>query len=98
VVETRRINGNAKRGRDVQRRCSAILESHGVHPNVYPAVAGMGMLIAYIISVTVLPALRYLLHPPGEHDALGIAIVPVDGPVLALPPGRRLPIKKSSKR
>jgi uncharacterized protein len=42
-------------------------------------IAGMGMLIAYITSITVLPALLYLLHPPGEHDALGIAtLAPVD--------------------
>src|SRR6516162_4134503 len=42
-------------------------------------IAGMGMLIAYITSITVLPALLYLLHPPGEHDALEIGpLAPVD--------------------
>src|SRR6516225_6717601 len=42
-------------------------------------IAGIGMLIAYITSITVLPALLYLLRPPGEHDALGIAILaPID--------------------
>jgi uncharacterized protein len=42
-------------------------------------IAGMGMLIAYITSITVLPALLYVLHPPGEQEALGIAaLAPVD--------------------
>jgi uncharacterized protein len=42
-------------------------------------IAGVGMLIAYITSITVLPALLYVLHPPGEQDALGIAfLAPVD--------------------
>jgi hopanoid biosynthesis associated RND transporter like protein HpnN len=42
-------------------------------------IAGMGMLIAYVTSVTVLPALLYVLHPPGEPEALGIAaLAPVD--------------------
>jgi hypothetical protein len=36
-------------------------------------IAGAGMLVAYITSITVLPALLYVLHPPGEQDALGIA-------------------------
>src|ERR1700693_1593081 len=36
-------------------------------------IAGMGMLIAYVTSITVLPALLYVLHPPGEQEALGIA-------------------------
>ena len=42
-------------------------------------IAGMGMLIAYITSITVLPALLYVLHPPGEQETLGIAaLAPVD--------------------
>ncbi len=42
-------------------------------------IAGAGMLIAYITSITVLPALLYVLHPPGEPEALGIsALAPVD--------------------
>jgi uncharacterized protein len=42
-------------------------------------IAGTGMLIAYITSITVLPALLYVLHPPGEPEALGIAaLAPVD--------------------
>jgi uncharacterized protein len=42
-------------------------------------IAGVGMLIAYITSITVLPALLYVLHPPGEQEALGIAfLAPVD--------------------
>ena len=34
-------------------------------------IAGAGMLVAYITSITVLPALLYVLHPPGEQDTLG---------------------------
>ena len=42
-------------------------------------IAGVGMLIAYVTSITVLPALLYVLHPPGEPEALGIAaLAPVD--------------------
>jgi uncharacterized protein len=42
-------------------------------------IAGVGMLVAYATSITVLPALLYVLHPPGEEDALGIAfLAPVD--------------------
>jgi uncharacterized protein len=42
-------------------------------------IAGVGMLVAYITSITVLPALLYVLHPPGEQDTLGItALAPVD--------------------
>src|SRR6202795_1489087 len=42
-------------------------------------IAGMGMVIAYITSITVLPAMLYVLHPPGEQEALGIpALAPVD--------------------
>ena len=42
-------------------------------------IAGVGMLIAYVTSITVLPALLYVLHPPREQEALGIAaLAPVD--------------------
>ena len=42
-------------------------------------IAGAGMLIAFITSVTVLPALISLLNPPGEPDALGFSfLAPVD--------------------
>jgi uncharacterized protein len=42
-------------------------------------IAGAGMLIAYIASITILPALLYVLHPPGEREDLGIAaLAPVD--------------------
>jgi uncharacterized protein len=34
-------------------------------------IAGTGMLIAFVSSVTLLPALLYLFKPPGEPDALG---------------------------
>jgi hypothetical protein len=42
-------------------------------------IAGAGMLIAFITSVTVLPALLDLLNPPGEREAVGYAfLAPVD--------------------
>jgi hopanoid biosynthesis associated RND transporter like protein HpnN len=42
-------------------------------------VAGMGMLIAYLTSVTVLPALLTVLKPPGEPEEVGYrALAPVD--------------------
>jgi hopanoid biosynthesis associated RND transporter like protein HpnN len=42
-------------------------------------IAGCGMLIAYATSVTVLPALLYLLNPPGEPEELGYtALAPLD--------------------
>lgn len=42
-------------------------------------VAGMGMLIAYATSITVLPALLTLLKPPGEDEKVGYqAFAPVD--------------------
>ena len=55
-------------------------------------IAGAGMIIAYLASITVLPALLYVLHPPGEPEGLGFAwLAPVDaflenrrGPILAI--------------
>ena len=42
-------------------------------------IAGIGMLIAYITSITVLPALLTILHPPGEEEAIGYGVLaPVD--------------------
>lgn len=42
-------------------------------------IAGAGMLIAFIGSITVLPALLKLLNPPGEKAELGFAsMAPVD--------------------
>ncbi len=42
-------------------------------------IAGVGMLLAYITSITVLPALLTILHPPGEEEAIGYAVLaPVD--------------------
>ncbi len=54
-------------------------------------IAGAGMIIAYLTSITVLPALLYVLHPPGEPEGLGFAwLAPVDaflenhrGPIVA---------------
>lgn len=42
-------------------------------------IAGAGMLIAFISSITVLPAMLKLLHPPGESEPVGYAfLAPVD--------------------
>ena len=42
-------------------------------------IAGMGMLIAYITSITVLPALLTILHPPGEAEQIGYRVMaPID--------------------
>ena len=42
-------------------------------------IAGAGMLIAFLSSITVLPALLKLLNPPGEKEPVGYAfLAPVD--------------------
>src|SRR6476620_2355067 len=42
-------------------------------------IAGMGMLIAYLSSITLLPALLTVLNPPGEPEPLGFKFLgPVD--------------------
>lgn len=42
-------------------------------------IAGVGMMVAFFASITVLPALLTLLNPPGERDAVGYAfLAPVD--------------------
>ena len=43
------------------------------------AIAGVGMLIAYVTSITVLPALIAVLNPPGEAEPIGYrALAPID--------------------
>jgi len=42
-------------------------------------IAGVGMLVAFFSSITVLPALLSLLNPPGEKEPVGYAfLAPVD--------------------
>src|SRR3989440_2225364 len=42
-------------------------------------IAGMGMLIAYVTSITLLPALLTVLNPAGEREPLGFSwLAPVD--------------------
>lgn len=42
-------------------------------------IAGVGMLIAYATSITVLPALLTLFNPPGEPEEIGYkALAPID--------------------
>ena len=42
-------------------------------------IAGVGMLVAFVSSITVLPALLSLLNPPGEDEPVGYSfLAPVD--------------------
>ena len=42
-------------------------------------IAGLGMLVAFLSSITVLPALLSLINPPGEDEPVGYAfLAPVD--------------------
>ena len=42
-------------------------------------IAGIGMMVAYLTSITLLPALLTVLNPPGEPEPLGFAfLAPVD--------------------
>ncbi len=42
-------------------------------------IAGLGMIIAFLGSITLLPALLTIFNPPGEHEPLGYAaLAPVD--------------------
>lgn len=42
-------------------------------------IAGVGMLVAFLSSITVLPALLSLLNPPGEDEPVGYAfLAPLD--------------------
>jgi hypothetical protein len=42
-------------------------------------IAGVGMLVAFLSSITVLPALLSLINPPGEKEPVGYAfLAPVD--------------------
>ncbi|KWV57897.1 hopanoid biosynthesis-associated RND transporter HpnN [Bradyrhizobium macuxiense] len=42
-------------------------------------IAGVGMLVAFVTSITVLPALLDLLNPPGEKEPVGYAfLAPLD--------------------
>jgi hopanoid biosynthesis associated RND transporter like protein HpnN len=42
-------------------------------------IAGLGMIIAFVVSITLLPALLRLMNPPGERAELGYtSLAPVD--------------------
>ena len=42
-------------------------------------IAGIGMVVAFVASVTLLPALLTILNPPGEPNPIGLAVLaPVD--------------------
>jgi len=64
-------------------------------PTVYKGVselgliAGVGMMIAFLTSITLLPALLTLLKPPAEPEQLGYAVL---APVDSFLARRRLPI------
>ncbi|MGD9921316.1 MAG: MMPL family transporter, partial [Pseudorhodoplanes sp.] len=43
------------------------------------AIAGVGMIVAFLVSITLLPALLAVINPPGEKEPLGYAgLAPVD--------------------
>jgi hopanoid biosynthesis associated RND transporter like protein HpnN len=43
------------------------------------AIAGVGMIVAYVASIVLLPALLKVLNPPGEKEPLGYrALAPID--------------------
>src|SRR6202007_1235189 len=43
------------------------------------AIAGGGMIVAYVMSIVLLPALLKVLNPPGEKEAVGWrALAPID--------------------
>ncbi len=43
------------------------------------AIAGVGMIVAYLMSIVLLPALLKVLHPPGESEPVGWrALAPID--------------------
>src|SRR4029078_11672909 len=46
-------------------------------------IAGVGMLVAFLSSITVLPALLKLLNPPGEKEPVGYAFLAAGDPLLA---------------
>jgi hopanoid biosynthesis associated RND transporter like protein HpnN len=52
-------------------------------------IAGAGMIIAYLTSITVLPALLLILNPPGEPEGLGFSFL---APVDSFLERRRIPI------
>jgi uncharacterized protein len=57
----------------------AFLPSDYVGISELGLIAGVGMLIAFITSLTLLPALLSLLRPPAEHHAIGYrGLAPVD--------------------
>jgi len=57
----------------------AFLPSDYVGISELGLIAGVGMIIAFIISLTLLPALLSLLRPPAEHHAIGYrGLAPVD--------------------
>ena len=42
-------------------------------------VAGIGMVVAFLLAITMLPALLMLLNPPGEYEDVGFsALAPLD--------------------
>jgi hopanoid biosynthesis associated RND transporter like protein HpnN len=57
----------------------AFLPSDYVGISELGLIAGVGMIIAFITSLTLLPALLSLLRPPAEHHAIGYSgLEPVD--------------------
>ena len=62
----------------------AFLPTHYLGVSELGLIAGTGMLIALTATVTVLPALLALLHPPGESEPVGYPwLAPLDGFLIA---------------
>ena len=49
-------------------------------------IAGVGMIIAYLTSITLLPALLKVLNPPGEPEPLGYRFAGAGRPLPGAPP------------
>ena len=52
-------------------------------------LAGLGMIVAFLTSVTLIPALLMLLRPPGEPEEMGYKVL---APVDRFMERRRIPI------
>ena len=52
-------------------------------------IAGAGMIIAFIVSITLLPALLAILNPPGEPNPVGFCVACAGGSLHRAPPNSR---------
>ena len=52
-------------------------------------IAGLGMIVAFITSITVIPALLTVLNPPGEPEEMGYTVAGAGRSLHGAPPHRR---------